>query len=782
MWRRSHPPEFKARVALEALSAPDSLEAVAARHGLPVDTVRHWRDDLRGQAPRLFKSPLRRLGGWLWPASVGQRFLVAILAGAGLGWLLPAWVPFVEPLGLLGLQASQLVVMPLLICEVLLALGRVAQGSLPNLLRLGGLWLVLLWLIGAAAVLLMPLMLPQLQGSPFFDPSLISPRPQIDLVRTMVPANLFQALAADNVAAIVLICGALGVLLHRVENRDDLLRPLAVLTRLFRDLNWIVINILPLSVLALTARSVARIDVALLIRLQGLLGIILVASLVVTCLLGGLLLALLPCSAAQLWRIVAGPLGLVLGSANVMAALPLLLANLRRELARCAWGAEEQRAQAEEEMTAAVALGFALPGLGQVMGLVCVPFLAWMRDQTLSLSDQLRLLILGLPSVTAGLKVAVREGLRQQGLPLDLLTLIDVTGALLYRLEKGMTLLGLVSLALVVYAGALHRLRFRPLPLLLALGVGGLQGWLGGSAVQAGLTTSLQRRYQNDRLVLERPAMESQPAVAMEPLPAPASVSLQAIRNRGVLRLGVRKEAMPWAYRNRSGQWVGFDLDLLRRLTKDLGIANIQLVEGDLPDLERWLTQERLDLIAGGLVVTPGRSARFLVSDPYLKAHLGLVVADAAVRRIQDLDLQPLERPLRLAVMDPDLLTPNLRDRIDQLLGRGLTSVRIAPITSRRAFFGAEGVRRFDGLLTTTEGGAAWSAVHPSTTLLAPFGSALPVRLGLLIGGSDPALSNYINSWLNNPDSQGALRDLYGYWILMQGGPGAPSPSGPMAG
>ena len=314
-----------------------------------------------------------------------------------------------------------------------------------------------------------------------------------------------------------------------------------------------------------------------------------------------LLLALLPCGMGRIWRIVAGPLGVVLGSANLMAALPLLLANLRRELASCAWGGEQDRAQAEEAMTAAVALGFALPGLGQVMGLVCVPFLAWMRDQTLSLSDQLQVLLIGVPSVSGGLKLAVREGLRQQGLPLDLLTLIDVTGVWVYRFEKGMTLLGLLSLALVVYAGALRMLRFRPLPLLLALAAAGLPAGLGGSAVHAGLAASLRGRYRNDRLVLERQAMQSHPPVMLVSLPPPAPVSLREIRGRGVLRLGVRREAMPWAYRNHSGQWVGFDLDLLRRLSIDLGIGQIQLVEGSSQDLERWLEQGRLDLLASGM-------------------------------------------------------------------------------------------------------------------------------------------------------------------------------------
>lgn len=45
--------------------------------------------------------------------------------------------------------------------------------------------------------------------------------------------------------------------------------------------------------------------------------------------------------------------------------------------------------------------------------------------------------------------------------------------------------------------------------------------------------------------------------------------------------------------------------------------------------------------------------------------------------------------------------------------------------------------------------------VHPDTTLLTPFARSLPVRLVLLIGGSDPDLYDWINGWLANEESQG---------------------------
>ena len=58
--------------------------------------------------------------------------------------------------------------------------------------------------------------------------------------------------------------------------------------------------------------------------------------------------------------------------------------------------------------------------------------------------------------------------------------------------------------------------------------------------------------------------------------------------------------------------------------------------------------------------------------------------------------------------------------------------------------------------------------VHPDTTLLTPFARSLPVRLVLLIGGSDPDLYDWINGWLATQDSQGGLRRLYDHWVLMR--------------
>jgi len=773
-----HSAEFKAQVALEALQGRETLEQLAQRHGLPVALVCRWRDDLQQRSPSLFRSRRTLLARILWPRSLGMRCLLATVLGVVLGRLLPAAVPWVAPLGVIGLQASQLVVMPYLVCEVLHALGHLPAGSMGDLVRRGGGVLLLLWALGAAAVLLMPAMLPPLIGSDFFSPALLAIPEQRDLVRTYVPANLFQALANDNVPAVVLLCAVLGVLLQRHPDRNDLLRPLAVVRALFRDLNRIVAGLIPLTIVALTARSAAMADLSALLRLQGLFWITLVAALATALVLLALLLALTPLRPRELWQVAAGPLGLAFGSGSVTVALPPLLANMRQLLNQQEWGADEQRHQAEEEMTATVTLAYALPGLGQVMALVCVPFLGWYVDQPMALPAVLRFLAIGLPSSMGGLKASVREGLRLQGLPLDLLQVIDLVGLWIFRFEKSLTLLGLLTLAVLASTALRSKLRLRLSPLLLGLGLSAGLAWLGGGAVRAGLAKALQGRYDKDQVVLQRAPLEERPPVVPAALSAPAPVNLPALRARGVLRLGVRREAMPWAYRNGAGAWVGFDLDLTRRLARDLGLKRIDLVEGSTAELERWLEDDRVDLVVGGLARTPGRAARFFASEPYLKAHLALVVRDGSVSRIQDLPHRPLGRPLRLALLDPALESPQLREELGRLLGQGRTSVIVVPIASKQEFFSTDGAQRFDGMLSTAEGGAAWAVVHPQTTLLAPFADALPVRLVLLIGGNDPNLADWVNGWLARHEAQGGLRSLYEHWILMRGGADKPATPG----
>ena len=717
----------------------------------------------QGLAKRM-SMPLR-----LWPRSIGNQCLLMLPLGLLVGLLFPHQVLVLRPLAKIFLQASQIVVMPFLICELVVGFGSLRPGMLRTFARSGLLVLLGLWIVAGLVVVLLPQFLPPLVTSQFFHAGLFERPEPVDLVEVYLPDNIFSGLAADNFPAVVLFSAVLGVLLQGIDHKQALLEPLEVMRQLFARLNKLVARIIPYGIFALTALNVARLDWPQLLRIQGYVQLSLVAFLLLTLLSAAAVLACTPLSPSALWRVVRGPLALTASSANLLIALPMLVQNLRQHLP-AALDPERQQPDAVDEIAPLVSLGFALPTLGQVAALWFIPFAGWYVDQPLKPLAIVEMLFTAIPAAVSGLKAVMRQELQSHGLPLDLLQLVYINGEWLYRFEKVLALEGLVVLAALVYARAVGALQLKPLRLTASLLTAVLLLFGLGTTARTHLARSLEGTYSNDRQLL---ALRSSTG-RVQPMPLqqlqPRPVSLAAILERRVLRVGVRADGLPWAYRNSRGELVGYDIDLVDGLARSLGVR-LEVREARLGTLEQWLDSERIDLAVGGIQASPQRAVRHQLSQGYQRVHLALVVPDAKVALVQNLREQPLKRPLVLAVSDPQLLGGELRDQLrDELVGPGgQLSLQLLPLTSKEEFFTSAGQARFDGLLTSAEGGSGWAVLHPRTTLIAPFGDRLASELVWAIAGDDAALRRYINAWLAREQARGATEALFNHWVRIGG-------------
>lgn len=707
----------------------------------------------------------------LLPRSIGGQCMLGLLLGILASLLLGPRVAVLNPLGQIFLRASQIAVMPYLICELVGSLGSLQPASMRLLSRTGGLVLLAILASGALTVLVLPASLPALTSSAFFSPEMLQPPEPPDLVSTYLPFNIFSALADDNFPAVVLFAAVLGVLVQGLPRRELLLEPLEQLRLLFRRLNKLVARIAPIGILGLTATTLSSLSPELLVRSQALLVLNLVALVLLFVLGFTAIVVLTPLDLAATWRILRGPLALTASSANLLIALPLLNESLREEFLRLLPDADPARQQrALEEISALMPVGFALPNLGQVVSLLFLPFAAWFVDRPLQPPAMLSMLATGIPAVTGGLKSAVRQELQQLGLPANLIGLVQINGEWLYRQEKVLSLLGLALLVILVVSASLGALRFRPAPLLrgglllalLAVGLGG------GS--RALLARNLEGTYRNDKLLLNR--LTTQPAVRVAVSACgslrPAAISVEAIQRRRALRVGVRSDQPPWAFHGASQELVGYDVDLAQALARHLGVE-LEVCEAPLPELQALLSQRRLDLAMGGIQDLPLRSLRFLVSGGYQTVHLALVAPDERVPLLQNLSDAPLDRPLRLAVVDRELITPAVRDQIAAQLGRPgrPAAVTIQTLPSAAAFL--QQPTRHDALITTAEGGASWAVLHPRMTMLPLFGNSLPSELVVLVGGSDRGFLDFVDDWLARQESRGRLEVLFRHWVQVAG-------------
>jgi polar amino acid transport system substrate-binding protein len=104
-----------------------------------------------------------------------------------------------------------------------------------------------------------------------------------------------------------------------------------------------------------------------------------------------------------------------------------------------------------------------------------------------------------------------------------------------------------------------------------------------------------------------------------------ADDSLQAMKARGKLVLGLDDSFPPMGYRNDDNQIVGYDIDLAREVAKRLGV---QLVPQpiDWNAKEQELNTGKIDCIWNGFTITEERAKSMLFSKPYLRNAQVVVV------------------------------------------------------------------------------------------------------------------------------------------------------------
>ncbi|NBW61802.1 MAG: hypothetical protein EBR33_00915 [Synechococcaceae bacterium WB4_1_0192] len=146
------------------------------------------------------------------PSSIGSQCILALLLGILAVVVLGPRAALLEPLGQIFLRASQIAVMPYLICELIGSLGSLQPSSMRLLSRSAGLVLLAILASGALMVVLLPALLPDLISSSFFRPEMLQRPEAPDLVGLYLPFNIFSALSDNNFPAVVLGFTAIVVL------------------------------------------------------------------------------------------------------------------------------------------------------------------------------------------------------------------------------------------------------------------------------------------------------------------------------------------------------------------------------------------------------------------------------------------------------------------------------------------------------------------------------------------------------------------------------------------
>jgi ABC-type amino acid transport substrate-binding protein len=252
-----------------------------------------------------------------------------------------------------------------------------------------------------------------------------------------------------------------------------------------------------------------------------------------------------------------------------------------------------------------------------------------------------------------------------------------------------------------------------------------------------------------------RVVKQAEPADAVE---KPVGSLIDAIKKRGLLRVGVMADRLPFVFVNREGNWVGFDVEMAHFLARDLGVK-VEFVEMEaLTALPGLLATGRLDLAMTGIAVTPERAGAMLFSNPYLDETLGFVMKDhlreqfATWANIVDLGA------FAVAV-------PNVPYYVDEIKRRAPALKLEVMDTLNRI---EDGLKQgtVDAVALPAERGSVLTLLYPKYTVVVPEAGIVKIPLAYPVARRDQDWAQFLNTWIELKRRDDTVNALYGHWIL----------------
>ena len=704
--------------------------------------------------------------------SLSTQILIGLILGIIVGLFfgeMAAWLNF---LGDAFLRLFQMSVIPYIVVSLISSIGKLNYEQVKSIFLKGGIVMLIFWVIILMVVVLFPLGFPSWHSASFFSTALLEEGKKFGLLELFIPVNPFEAMANTIIPSIVTFSIALGVGLIPLKNKQVVIDVMTGLSDSLMRIVQFVAKLTPIGVFAIAATAAGTLPFESFGRLQ--VYIVLQAALALLLslyLLPGLVAVLTPLRYRDIIVAFRAPLLTAFATANLIVALPLIIARCKELLS----GLDESFSEDSPEIAAPIEVlvpaSFVFPDMGRLISLSFIPFAAWFDGSSLSFGQYPTFLLAGLGSFFGEGVVAMRFLLNLMGIPADMIqlyiTLDQVSVARFGTLLAGMNAVALALLATC----AINRLvrvprrvlaRFATVTVLLIL--------LTLGSIHVLFTYGLTNTYTKDKVLTNLQLLrvrDPRPAEVFKEPPPPLPLDenqpsrLAQIRERGFVRVCYDPDNYPLAYFNDKGDLVGFDIEMAHILARELGVRLefAPLVRGfdtTTAEIAQQLNQGYCDLAMTAVAITPERAQLLSLSAPSIDYTLGFLVKDSRREEFSRwADLQNSES-LRIG------LSSHIPYYQAKILGF-LPQAEIVPLDSTREFLESDG-KDLDAMVVAAEMGSAWTLLYPDFSIAVPK-PPVAVPMAYIMPDGDQKFIEVFNAWLNLKEKDGTIQSLFDYWV-----------------
>ena len=116
-------------------------------------------------------------------------------------------------------------------------------------------------------------------------------------------------------------------------------------------------------------------------------------------------------------------------------------------------------------------------------------------------------------------------------------------------------------------------------------------------------------------------------------LPAFTQRVLSTILKKGEIRIGMTGNQPPFTMKAKSGELIGYEVDLATALAKNMGVK-LKLVEMPFSDLLGALKAGKIDAVMSGMTMTPERNLEVLFAGPYIISGKSILTKSKLISEI----------------------------------------------------------------------------------------------------------------------------------------------------
>jgi Na+/H+-dicarboxylate symporter/ABC-type amino acid transport substrate-binding protein len=685
--------------------------------------------------------------------SLSTQILIGLTLGLFVGLFLGDKASALAIVGKAYIGLIQMSILPYMIVSLMLGIGSLSYEKAAKLAITGGIVLVASWFLAFTIVFLIPLAFPSMEAGSFYSSSLVEIA-EVDFIDLYIPVNPFSSMARTVVPAAAVFSVAFGIALIGVENKHSLLDILSATSKTLTRIAMMVVKITPIGVFAIAANAVGTMTIEEFGRLQSYIIPFIVATLILTFwILPGLAAAITPFSYRDILKSARDALTTGFVTGNLFITLPMLVENARKLFEEC----QIKNDDTDNYVEVLVPTSFNFPNIGKLLTLLFVLFAGWFVGKSIALTDYPGFAVLGLFTLFGGVDLALPFLLDQMKIPTDMYQLYVVTGVLNSWFATLLAVMNLFAFTLVAACAATGALRinwsriFSFAIISLVIFVAALLGtrFVLSEMVSKEDITRRTLMHAEIKDLHKTDIKEIGSKEAMGP-----KNPLKSIIKRGKLRVGYHPENLPFSFVNDKGDLVGFDVELMHVLARELKVE-IEFIEWTYETVLKDLDQGKFDIAIGGLIVNPERLAKANFSIPYMNMTTAVVVKDH--RRNKFNSWRAIDKKLNTRVgVVGEIRANNVK--------RYLPNTEVVLLKTYSDFFTAN-PKEVEVLVISAEAGSAWTILYPAYSVVVPE-PHLKANAAFAIPLATLDFEDFVNDWLQMNQTSGIINKLYKKWIL----------------